>query len=343
MAMEANARSSRVLAAVRRRLSDTVAKAAGREPYLSWNQIWRDWLAGFRVLAAPAWDEVGVCPPDGVHAQVAPIGEGGSTAEESLVILPSGERIYWPASYGLEVLGQVYRELGEGDPHNYFDLYCPSEGDVVFDVGSCEGLFALRAARLGAHVYAFEPLKELADSLRMTFRAPLAVGRVEVHELAFAAEPGEATFMVNGERPECSTTDVDLSGYDDASGFKAYAMTVDTIDAFVERQAMSRVDCIKMDIEAAELSALQGARKTLESMRPELLIALYHRPEDVADIPAFLATLGYVVTPGALTYYPAVRLTGRTSTPRPHYRPHIVRASHVSARRRSSTDTRHGG
>ena len=39
-------------------------------------------------------------------------------------------------------------------------------------------------------------------------------------------------------------------------------------------------DLIKMDIEGAEQSALEGAAQTLRRFRPRLTLAAYHKPND---------------------------------------------------------------
>ena len=60
-----------------------------------------------------------------------------------------------------------------------------------------------------------------------------------------------------------------------------------TIDNAAELQ-LNKVDFIKMDIEGAELKALEGAVETISRFNPRLAITLEHRREDQADIPAFL-------------------------------------------------------
>ena len=45
---------------------------------------------------------------------------------------------------------------------------------------------------------------------------------------------------------------------------------------------------IKMDIEGAELDALKGGRKLIYENRPYLAICLYHRKNDIIDIPLYL-------------------------------------------------------
>ncbi len=49
-----------------------------------------------------------------------------------------------------------------------------------------------------------------------------------------------------------------------------------------------RPDFVKMDIEGSELAALKGMTRILTACRPRLAIALYHKPADLWDIPAWI-------------------------------------------------------
>ena len=49
---------------------------------------------------------------------------------------------------------------------------------------------------------------------------------------------------------------------------------------------------IKMDIEGSEMNALKGAIKTIKRNHPLLAICIYHRNEDMLDIPEWILGLG---------------------------------------------------
>lgn len=49
-----------------------------------------------------------------------------------------------------------------------------------------------------------------------------------------------------------------------------------TIDQIVAQLGLTRLDFVKMDIEGAEVKALQGAQETIRTLRPDFAIASYH-------------------------------------------------------------------
>lgn len=64
---------------------------------------------------------------------------------------------------------------------------------------------------------------------------------------------------------------------------------VEAIDHLIAKD--DKVSFIKMDIEGAELSALYGAKETIQRDRPKLAICVYHKREDLITIPQFIKSI----------------------------------------------------
>jgi FkbM family methyltransferase len=168
----------------------------------------------------------------------------------------------------------------------------PLPGDVALDVGGCWGETALWLAHeVGptGHVHTFEPSAKnvllLADNLE---RNVALVPRISVHASPLAAEAGREIWVDDAVAAGATTHD----DREAAGGRRVLPAVTDAIDALVARGVVDRVDFVKVDVEGAELEVLRGAVHTLRTQRPRLALAAYHRPDDLAVLPAFVASLG---------------------------------------------------
>lgn len=64
-----------------------------------------------------------------------------------------------------------------------------------------------------------------------------------------------------------------------------------TLDSFVEKNNITRINYLKMDIEGAEPNALRGAVKTIKKFRPHLAICVYHEPAHLYSLINFIHSL----------------------------------------------------
>lgn len=169
-------------------------------------------------------------------------------------------------------------------------------GDVVIDGGGCLGDSALYFSHLAGPKgrvlsFEFEPgnLELLHQNLAMN---PELASRIEVIRAALWDRAGESVnFRANGPGTIVESAWANpawVATYGSGAG----TTPTESIDALVERDAVRRVDFIKLDIEGSELSALRGAESTLRRFRPRLAISAYHKPDDLITIPEYLHSLG---------------------------------------------------
>jgi len=159
-------------------------------------------------------------------------------------------------------------------------------GDYVIDVGGCWGDTALYFAHtVGAQgkVYTFEFVPDNLQILQRNVNLnPQLAKRIEVVPKALWDKSGEE-IAYSASGPGTSLNN-NQQGY-------LQVITL-SIDDFVREKKLPRVNYIKMDIEGAELRALQGAEGTIRTFRPKLAISAYHKEDDLVVIPNFLDKLG---------------------------------------------------
>jgi FkbM family methyltransferase len=160
-------------------------------------------------------------------------------------------------------------------------------GDFVIDAGGCWGdtalYFAHRVGETG-QVLSCEFLEDNLTVYRENLRLnPELASRIKIVEKALWSESGDRlTFSPNGPGTSVAAGAMEAS----------CSIATITIDDLVTLNTWPRVDFIKMDIEGAELRALQGAKQILCRYRPKLAVTVYHRFSDFWTIPQFLDSLG---------------------------------------------------
>lgn len=213
-----------------------------------------------------------------------------------LVLMDVGGVHYWMIREADPVVMQgVYKETYCSEhPHHFEHGDCRIRtGDVVIDAGACEGFFIRYALERGARVLAVEPSSRMADALRRTFAPEIAAGRVVIEQALISDRCGESTLVMN---PKWPTGASEWAAAEE--GFISETVPCTTIDTLVQSSPWGRCDFLKMDIEGSERGAIAGSSTTLRNCRPNLSIAVYHRPTGYMDIAADLrgANLGYRVT-----------------------------------------------
>jgi len=136
-------------------------------------------------------------------------------------------------------------------------------GMTVLDVGANIGVMSLIAARAVGEtgsVHAFEPGPTIVPTLQRNVEANGFAGRIFVHALAVGAKPGTVQIHV------APTGDALASIYAEAAESGggtsvATAVPLTSLDAWGEEHRWPLVDLIKIDVEGAEISVLEGMRE----------------------------------------------------------------------------------
>ena len=159
-------------------------------------------------------------------------------------------------------------------------------GNVIFDIGANIGAHTLGLARATApdgRVYAFEPSHlAFAKLLRNLALNPELQSRTQTHQIWFAeGKHARLPEEIYASWPlvENETVHPHLRG----KLLSTVGARVDTLDEFVEREGIERLDLIKIDVDGQEYPVLKGGAKSLGRFRPTLLMELSPYVQDEQD------------------------------------------------------------
>jgi len=179
----------------------------------------------------------------------------------------------------------------------YIQEQIPQKGDIVIDGGAFEGNFTILASRLvgkKGRVIAFEPEKNSYWKLIQRIRK-LKLKNVLILNFALWDREETLTFQY---REEGLSYISKLSENQEEETNIIKGISIDEAKKILK---LKKIDFIKMDIEGAEIEAIQGAKKTLIDCDVYLTIASYHRRNGKRTseiLPNILKKFGYLTKIG---------------------------------------------
>ena len=176
--------------------------------------------------------------------------------------------------------GYIWADYGR----QYFDLdvlQADHGGEIFVDAGCYDGETGRGAAAWAggklSKIYAFEADQNSINTCRK--RMEETGCEFELYHLATWSGKTILTFNVNSDFGYASS--VDAGGKE--------SVNADSIDNIL---AGGRATYIKLDVEGNELETLKGAVNTIKKYRPKMAVSIYHKPEDIIDLPLFIESLG---------------------------------------------------
>ena len=185
------------------------------------------------------------------------------------------KRFAFPASEPASVVLGTMQEIFEDETYVTLIPDCDiNPGDVVVDGGGYLGMFSWYALMKGASkVFTFEPNPRMYPYCRRNLaKTPAILSQFGLwSELRMS--PKRLRLRVNWGN-QCSARVVDRG---------------DKFDCWInanrlDGMQLGRVNFLKLDVEGSEVEALEGARETIQTWKPTLAVALYHKPGDVERI-----------------------------------------------------------
>jgi len=174
------------------------------------------------------------------------------------------------------MISQSYLHYRYEDAAQYFlPGYLPEAGNTVIDGGAYDGRTAVDFAQCGCKVYSFE-----LDADNYVKAKEIVTGHDVIMENMGLGRKTETVSYVSASMS---------SRIGDGEGDQT-AQIVD-LDTYVHEHQIERIDFIKLDIEGAEYQALQGATLTISKWKPKLAICMYHKTEDMWELPRLIHSL----------------------------------------------------
>lgn len=162
--------------------------------------------------------------------------------------------------------------------NQYLDVFKSEANEIYVDAGGFDGESIINFYQWAGGNYkksfAFEPVTSMCDIIRQKVAAA-HIPEVEICNYAVWNKKETLMFAEDG-----SSSLVTKKGGYEVSGIG--------IDSVLKDE---KVTFIKMDVEGSELKALEGAKQTILKNHPRLAICIYHKPEDIVEIPFYILQL----------------------------------------------------
>ena len=176
-------------------------------------------------------------------------------------------------TFNIDILSRTCRNA------QYFptDIFCFTENEIFVDGGAYDGdtidNFQQIVQGKFQYIYAFEPDRQNYTNLVANHQDK----RICLFNLGLYNQDKSISF---------------LSGKGGSSKVQANGKDVIKVCSFDNLDVPDRnVSFVKMDIEGSERKALEGMKNTILKYKPKLAICVYHKFEDLWEIPFFIKQL----------------------------------------------------
>ena len=198
-----------------------------------------------------------------------------------VIKVPDGRKFY------IKIISPVKKHLFFANKYEERDTQifqrAVSAGDYFFDIGSNFGWYSILASRLvgkTGKVFAFDMVPDIIQEFERNISLNKLDDNIVMVNMALGEEGGVVDYLYS-ENTEMGNFQPEMlkDGREDLKRetLKTGKVQMTSLDRYVEENVIPRVDFIKVDIDGAEVPFLKGARKTLSSKKPIILIEVSER------------------------------------------------------------------
>lgn len=167
--------------------------------------------------------------------------------------------------------------------------FTPKEGDIVIDVGANIGKYSIHTGKLvgkTGKVFAFEPSKRPFELLCKSVKENELEDTVMPIHYAVSDKEGKCKLYQSKNVPITSLIFKLSDNYTEVE--------TTTLDAFITKQKIEKIDWIKIDVEGAEYEVLSGAINTLKNNNIKLIFEVLTVNKD--KVLSFIESIGYKIS-----------------------------------------------
>lgn len=188
----------------------------------------------------------------------------------------------------------MFYEGFEAYEYNWLFKDLALNATCFLDVGANIGLYSVLAAKYNAQlqIHAFEPGKGAVHFLRRNIAQNSLQQQVSIHELAMSNQDTQLEFHEAGH-PKFPWLQHNLNGSSSLQAEHgriketAYQVAVCRLGSFLQQQALSHFDLLKLDTEHTEQLIIADSQDILAANRPLIMIEIY--PEIANEIQHLLS------------------------------------------------------
>lgn len=172
------------------------------------------------------------------------------------------------------VEGEYFRE----------EFFKPSKEDIYVDGGTFDGDSIENFIKYNPNfkkIYAFEADKRNYKLFEESFIYQAYKDKIATYNLGIYDKKTKMNFR----------SDLGVSSYigNDSCANNGLAEEIDCVS--IDEMIKDKVTFIKMDIEGSEMKAIEGARNQIVNNKPNLAICIYHKIDDLWNIPLLIAEM----------------------------------------------------